>query len=149
MNFSFEQRAVTDWTTSVRIEPIGIIFVSGVEKVEPMANICRKLLMKSGMDIVNVTCLNSAFEIDALVKTNHVDILVTPVFCFETLVNHMPKLFKSNRLNYAWFDEIDKMCQVNELETHKAMELLCGQANALDIDLQVSFFFPSSINRNQ
>ncbi|XP_055299568.1 uncharacterized protein LOC129567060 isoform X2 [Sitodiplosis mosellana] len=127
-------RMVTDWTTSVRIEPIGLIFVSGAEKVEPMATICRKLLQKSGMAIVNVTCLNSNFEINALLQMDHVDILVLPIFCFKTLVNHMPKIFKVGRLQYAWFDEIDKMCQINEVETYKAVDILCTPG----LDMQVA-----------
>lgn len=141
MNFSSEQRVVNDWITSVRIEPIGIIFVSGAEKVEPMAIICRKFLEKCGMGIVNVTCFNSAFEIDALVEMDQIDILVMPVFCFSTLVSRMPKLFTSNRLQYAWFDEIDKMCQINQSETYNAMDMLCAQ----DLDMQVGFFLLHSL----
>ena len=86
---------------------------------------------------VNVTCLNSNFEINALLQMSHVDILVLPVFCFETLVKAMPKIFKINRLLYAWFDEIDKMCQINESETFKAVDILCTPA----LDMQVSVFF--------
>lgn len=134
VNFSFEQQMVKDWTTSVRIEPIGIIFVKGFEQVEDMAMYCRKLLKKTDMEIVQVFCLNSAFEIDELINVNNIDILVMSVFCFETLVNHMPKLFTSDRLRYIWFDQIDEMCDIN-------CSIICNTTNiifAQGLDIQVN-----------
>ncbi|XP_031623585.1 uncharacterized protein LOC116340951 isoform X2 [Contarinia nasturtii] len=130
------QRTVNDWTTSNRIEPIGIIFVNGAEEVERMAATCRKLVEKANFKLLTVFCLNSTLEIETLMAMDHIDILVTSVFCFETLVNHMSKLFRSNRLRYVWFHQIDNMCHTNDVETHRALEIILAQN--LDIQVQIT-----------
>lgn len=98
-----------------------------------MAKYCRKLLQKSGQTDVNVFCLNVSYEIRTLLKNaSNIDILVAPVFCFDTIGQHMPKLM--TRLRYVWFHQIDEMCEINEKLTHDATDQLVLD----DLDIQVN-----------
>lgn len=116
------------------LEPIAIIFVTCAEEVELMAKYCRKMIQKSGLDDVDVYCLNSSFEVKTLIETAiGIDILVAPVFCFDAIVQHMPKL--TARLRYVWFHQIDEMCQINENLTNDAAEKLLRD----DLDIQVNW----------
>lgn len=102
------------------------------EEVKQIASYCRKLIEKSEQCGVNVCCLNSSFEIDALINSsNTIDILVAPVFCFNTIVQHMPNLTK--HLCYVWFHQIDEMCRINEELTYHAANHLAFE----DLDIQV------------
>lgn len=102
------------------------------EEVELLVKYCRKMIQSSGPNEVDVYGLNSSFEIEALIeKAINIDILVTPVFCMETIVQHMPKLMK--RLRYVWFHQIDEMCNINECMTNDAAEKLLSD----DLDIQV------------
>lgn len=85
-----------------------------------MARLCHKLLQKSDMKNLNVFCLNSSFEIELLERADNIDILVTSVFCYQAIAQHMPKLFQSHRLRYIWFHQIDEMCEINEDITFEA-----------------------------
>lgn len=119
--------------TDEKLEPIAIIFVTCAEEVEQMAKFCRKLLLKSGQNDVNVFCLNISFEIGALLNVDKtIDILVAPVFCCNTIIKHMPKL--KTRLRYVWFHEIDQMYEINEQSTYYATDQLISD----DLDIQVS-----------
>ena len=115
------------------LEPIAIIFVTCAEEVELMAKYCRKMIKNSSLSDVNVFCLNSSFEIQILIsKATVIDILVAPVFCFATIIQHMPKL--TTRLRYVWFHQIDEMCRINEALTYNAAEEL----SADNLDIQVN-----------
>lgn len=99
-----------------------------------MAKYCRKMIRSSGLDDVDVCCLNSSFEIRALIETAiAIDILVAPVFCFDAIVQHMPKL--TTRLRYVWFHQIDDMYEIDEKLTKKAAEFLLSD----DLDVQVKY----------
>lgn len=81
---------------------------------------------------VNVFCLSSSFEIEALIKTAEtIDVLVAPVFCYDAIVKHMPKL--KVHLRYVWFHQIDKMCEISEDLTYNATDQLVME----DLDIQV------------
>lgn len=126
------------------IEPIGIIFVNGSEEVKHVATICRKLLQSAKMDIVNVSCLNSSFEIEALVDLHHIDILVVSVFCFNTLFEHMPTLFRSERLQYVWFEQIDEMFLTYDVQIQHILDVIFEQ----NVELQVNEFESILFNLN-
>lgn len=121
--------------TSVRIEPIGIVFVNGSEQCKRMTRLCQKLLEKSDMGIVNVIGVSSSIEFEHLevfVKS-HIDILVVPIFCFQAIVDNVPKLFGADRLRYVWFDGIDEMCRMDDRQIHNITEILFTQ----ELELQV------------
>lgn len=103
------------------------------EEVELMASYCRKMIQNSGLNDVNVFCLNSSFEMNTLIETakDGIDILVAPVFCFETIVQHMPKLIA--RLRFVWLHQIDEMCRINEDRTYNVIDQLLLD----DLDIQV------------
>lgn len=109
--------------------------MSTAEEVEQMAKYCRKLIAKSEQCDVNVFCLNSSFEIGALMNVMNdkanTDILVTPVFCFDAIVQHMPNINK--HLRYVWFHQIDEMCKISKDLTYKA----AGYLSLECFDIQV------------
>lgn len=123
------QRIVSDWSSSRRMEPVAIIFVKCAEEVNRMAAFCRKLLQQSTMNNVNVLCLNSSFEVNVLMKGNNIDILVMPVFCYQSFANHeqMSLLFKTQRLRYVWFNQIDEMCSINQSKTVETLNVFLAQ----------------------
>lgn len=103
------------------------------EEVELMAKYCRKMNASSGLDEVSVYCLNGSLEIEALIKSAiTIDILVAPVFCFDVIVQHMPKL--TTRLRYVWFHQIDEMWEINKDLTNNVAEKLLAD----DLDIQVN-----------
>lgn len=140
LKFIPKQHAVSDWAICNRIEPFAIIFVPNAEDVEHVAGLCRRLLQKSNMNTVNVFCLNKSIEIESLIENESIDILVTTVFCFRTIRQHLPKLFRSERLRYIWFHQIDEMCQVNESLTWEAVNE-CLSSREMDIQVNRLFIF--------
>lgn len=103
-----------------------------------MARYCRKLLKKSGQADVNVSCLNISIEGPIFKhKAENIDILVAPVFCFDTVIQLMPKLIThQQRLRYVWFHEIDEMCQIDEERTYNATDKLVPDDGSLDIQVK-------------
>lgn len=86
---------------------------------------------------MNVFCLNSSFEISLLERADNIDILVTSVFCFQTVIQHKPELFHSNRLRYLWFYQIDVMCRIDESLTYDAVNHFLSSGEP---DIQVECF---------
>lgn len=93
------------------------------------------MIQNSGLTDVNVFCLNSSFEIKTLIEAaiEGIDILVAPIFCYETIVQHMPML--KTHLRYVWFHQIDEMCRINEDVTYNAIDQLLLD----DFDIQVNW----------
>lgn len=97
-------------------------------------------LKKADMKNVNVVYLSSSYEIehiDFLLNDrpwSNIDILVVSVFCFQTLVDCLPKIFTSQRLRFIWFDEIDEMYQNNATKIENTMNTLFSQE---ECELQV------------
>lgn len=97
-----------------------------------MADACRDFLTKSDQTEVIVFRLNSAFEMDLLLQVDNIDILVVPVSCFHILEEKMPKIFKSQRLQYVWFDQIHEISQESELKMKRIVGVLTQK-----LDVQV------------
>lgn len=105
-----------------------------------MANNCRQICERSKYDI-RVFCLNSSFEAEGLLKNDPIDIkadiLVTTVFCYESIINQMSQSFRPHSLQYVWFHQFDVMCHINEMRTMDAVDKLLSQG--LDIQVNIKF----------
>lgn len=87
------------------------------------------------MNNLNVFCLNSSFEIGLIEHADNIDILVTSVFCSQTIAQRLPKLFRSQRLRYIWFHQIDEMCQINELITYETTNRFLSTGADIQVEL--------------
>lgn len=101
---------------STSIEPFAILLTANTAQAETLTKKCAYLFEQSSEDPVKIYLLNGSRRIPKMIEAAEkkaFDVLVCSVFCFAAVLEQIPDLIDSKRLNYVHFHRIDEMWQID------------------------------------
>lgn len=114
-NLLLQQMIEENRRPSNSIEPFAILLTANAAQAETLTKKCAYLFEQSTEDPVEIYILNGSRGIPKMIeaaKRKSFNVLVCSVFCFAAVLEQIPNVIDSNRLNYVHFHRIDEMWQI-------------------------------------
>lgn len=130
--------------SSTSIEPFAILLTANSAQAETLTKKCAYLFEQSSEDPVEICYLNGSRSIQRMVEAaekKSFDVLVCSVFCFAAVLEQIPDIINSNRLNYVHFHRIDDMWQIEPKITQDIVQTVFSRNSVPQVSHRVSHLF--------
>lgn len=108
-----------------------IALASTVQRAKRLKKSLAELL--PGANVQHLIKFDDLEEVLNMISIERIDTLVTTPFYMLQLVKVLPKIFESNEMRHVWFDQIDKMCEINEAYVTSILNAMYADENALPV----------------